>query len=257
MYIKQPHNRKRYNPQALQHRGIHSFPTRYVMNICIHQVTFIVIGLTRAYLPLCSQMYYSMRLLKSAAHIPSDFPSNFRCSKLLTNLSQNPWLDPNLPATYCWYKSWWNSSASWRIFFQVLLKMFSIKRLLLKMLQALCVSNSPLSLSPQTKMVGRGWCYVEKMVISFTSSLRLHKAPKHRETLLSSFKHQPWFCSTNGLQKHQPSAITWLWYSRILLSQRQRPLWLQLVGATQLETSIPMPPPGTDALATFSTAHAY
>lgn len=88
-------------------------------------------------------MYYSMQLLKLAAHIPSDVPSNLRCSKLLTNLSQNPWLDPNLPATYCWYKSCWDSSASWRIFFQFLLKIFSIKRLLLKMLQALCVSNSP------------------------------------------------------------------------------------------------------------------
>lgn len=175
-------------------------------------------------------MYYSMQLVKLAAHIPSDVPSNFRCSKLLTNLSQNPWLDPNLPATYCWYKSWWNSSASWRIFFQVLLKIFSIKRLLLKMLQALCVSSLPPSLSPQTKMVGRGWCYVEKMVISFTS-LRLHKAPKHRETLLSNFKHQPWFFSWNRLQKHQPSAITWLRQSSALHSQRQQTLWLQLVGA--------------------------
>jgi len=113
------------------------------MNICIHQVIFHSYRSDRVYLPLCSQMYYSMQLLKLAAHIPSDVPSNFRCSKLLTNLSQNPWLDPNLPATYCWYKSWWNSSASWRIFFQVLLKIFSIKRFLLKMLQALCVSNSP------------------------------------------------------------------------------------------------------------------
>lgn len=40
LYIKQSHNRKRYNPQALQQRGIHSFPTRDVMHICIHQVIF-------------------------------------------------------------------------------------------------------------------------------------------------------------------------------------------------------------------------
>jgi len=130
------------------------------------------------------------------------------------------------------------------------------------MLQALCVSNSPPSLSPQAKMVGRGWCYLEKMVISFTSFC-LHKAPKHRETLLSNFKHQPWFFSWNRLQKHQPSATTWLW----LVSQhtpyssqdnvRSGYSWLAQRHFIKLETSTPMSAPGPDSLATFSTAHAY
>lgn len=127
-------------------------------------------------------MYYSLQLLKLAAHIPSDVPWNFRCSKLLTNLSQNPWLDPNLPATYCWYRSWWNSSASWTIFFQVLLQIFSIERLLLKMLQALCVSNSPPSLHLRQRWWERGcvtwkrWWFPSLLLYVFTrrqSTVRL------------------------------------------------------------------------------------